>query len=68
MIVAKHRQEVKSSMSSGGAVCELSWGHDSDSALVRSSLKKKALSFYRKKPTRVGRAPLRQGKNETKPK
>ena len=70
-------QEVKSYSTSStssrkvGLLCELSWGHDDDSALVRSPQKKSHV--FRKKPNRASRRRCRHidpktEQNETKPK
>ena len=80
MIAVRTTQEVKSystSSTSGrgsssrkvGLLCELSWGHDDDSALVRS----KKSHVFRKKPNRASRRRCRHidpktEQNETKPK
>ena len=85
MIAVRTTQEVKSystSSTSGrgsssrkvGLLCELSWGHDDDSARVRSPQKKSHV--FRKKPNRASRRRCRlrllpyrkMEQNETKPK
>ena len=74
MIAVRTTQEVKSYSTSSssrkvGLLCELSWGHDDDSALVRS----KKSHVFRKKPNRASRRRCRHidpktEQNETKPK